>query len=61
VLRRKIVTKVLNFKCIYILFTLSLFIDDVSSYVKIDLRKIGWDGVDWIDLAQNAVVNLRVL
>jgi hypothetical protein len=34
-----------------------------------DLRKIGWDGVEWIDLAQdmdqwralvNAVVNLRV-
>jgi hypothetical protein len=21
--------------------------------IKIDLRKIGWDGMDWIDLAQN--------
>jgi hypothetical protein len=21
--------------------------------IKIDLRVIGWDGVDWIDLAQN--------
>jgi hypothetical protein len=34
-----------------------------------DLRKIGWDGIDWIDLARdrdkcrapvNAVMNLRV-
>jgi hypothetical protein len=37
--------------------------------IKIDLREIGWDGVDWVDLAQgrdqwralvNAVMNLRV-
>jgi hypothetical protein len=21
-------------------------------YIKIDLREIGWDGVDWIDLAE---------
>jgi hypothetical protein len=21
--------------------------------IKMDLRKLGWDGVDWIDLAQN--------
>jgi hypothetical protein len=37
--------------------------------IKIDLRQIGWDGVDWIDLAQdrdlwralvNTVMNLRV-
>jgi hypothetical protein len=36
---------------------------------KMDLREVGWDGVDWIDLAQdrdrwrayvNAVMNLRV-
>jgi hypothetical protein len=36
---------------------------------KIDLREIGWDGVDWIDLAQerdqwrilvNNVMSLRV-
>jgi hypothetical protein len=36
--------------------------------IKIDLREIGWDGVDWIDLAQdreqwralvNTVMNLR--
>jgi hypothetical protein len=36
---------------------------------KIDLREIGWDGVDWVDLAQdrdhwralvNTVMNLRV-
>jgi hypothetical protein len=35
---------------------------------KIDLREIGWDGVDWIDVAQdrdkwrarvNTVMNLR--
>jgi hypothetical protein len=37
--------------------------------IKIDLREIGWDGVDWIDLAEdrdqwralvNTVMNLRV-
>jgi hypothetical protein len=37
--------------------------------IKMDLRKIGWGGMDWIDLAQdrdqwrtlvNTVVNLRV-
>jgi hypothetical protein len=36
--------------------------------IKIDLREIGWDGMGWIDLAQdrnqwravNAVMNLRV-
>jgi hypothetical protein len=37
--------------------------------IKMDLRKIGWDGMDWIDLAQdtdqwralvNMLMNLRV-
>jgi hypothetical protein len=37
--------------------------------IKIDLREIGWDGMDWIDLAKdrdqwralvNTVMNLRV-
>jgi hypothetical protein len=37
--------------------------------IKMDLREIGWDGVDWIDLAQdrdqwravvNTVMNFRV-
>jgi hypothetical protein len=37
--------------------------------IKIDLREIGWDGVDWIDQAQdrdqwrallNTMMNLRV-
>jgi hypothetical protein len=37
--------------------------------IKMDLRETGWDGMDWIDLAQNmdqwralvnAVMNLRV-
>jgi hypothetical protein len=37
--------------------------------IKMDLRDIGWDGVDWIDMAQdrdqwralvNTVLNLRV-
>jgi hypothetical protein len=37
--------------------------------IKMDLREIGWDGVDWIDRAQdrdqwralvNTVMNLRV-
>jgi hypothetical protein len=39
-----------------------------SDNIKMDLREIGWDGVDWIDLAQdrdqwralvNMVMNLR--
>jgi hypothetical protein len=39
------------------------------SNIKINLREIGWDGVDWIDMAQdrdqwralvNTVLNLRV-
>jgi hypothetical protein len=38
-------------------------------YIKIVLREIGWDGMDWIELAQdrdrwralvNTVMNLRV-
>jgi hypothetical protein len=38
--------------------------------IKMDLREIGWDGMDWIDLAQDrdqrrafvkAVMNLWVL
>jgi hypothetical protein len=45
---------------------------DVGGWVdniKIDLREIGWDGMDWIDLAHdmdqwralvNTVMNLRV-
>jgi hypothetical protein len=37
--------------------------------IKMDLREMGWDGVDWVDLAQdrdqwralvNTVMNLRV-
>jgi hypothetical protein len=37
--------------------------------IKIDVREIGWDGMDWIDLAQdrdqwrafvNTAMNLRV-
>jgi hypothetical protein len=37
--------------------------------IKMDLREVGWDGTDWIDLAQdrdrwrayvNTVMNLRV-
>jgi hypothetical protein len=37
--------------------------------IKIDLKEIGWDGVDWIDMAQerdqwralvNTLLNLRV-
>jgi hypothetical protein len=29
--------------------------------IKMDLREIGWDGVDWVDLALlNTVMNLRV-
>jgi hypothetical protein len=41
----------------------------VAANIKMDLREIGWDGVDWIELAQdrdqwralvNTVMNLRV-
>jgi hypothetical protein len=29
--------------------------------IKMDLREIGWDGMDWIELALvNTVINLRV-
>jgi hypothetical protein len=37
--------------------------------IKFDLRDIGWDGIDWIDLVQdmdqwraleNTVINIRV-
>jgi hypothetical protein len=37
--------------------------------INLDLREIGWDGIDWIDLAQNrdqwralvnTVMNLRI-
>jgi hypothetical protein len=37
--------------------------------IKMDLREVGWDGMDWMDLARdrdrwrdlvNAVMNLRV-
>jgi hypothetical protein len=33
--------------------------------IKMDIREIGWDGMDWIDLAQwmalvNAVMNFRI-
>jgi hypothetical protein len=43
---------------------------NITSMYKIDLREIGWDGMDWIDLAQdrdqwralmNTVMKLRVL
>jgi hypothetical protein len=31
--------------------------------IKMDLKEIGWDGMDWIDLAQDrmfALVNMRM-
>jgi hypothetical protein len=40
-----------------------------STIFKMDLREIGWDGVDWIDMAQdmdqwralmNTVLNFRI-
>jgi hypothetical protein len=39
-------------------------------FIRMDLREIGWDGMDWIDQAQNSdrwralvntVMNIRVL
>jgi hypothetical protein len=41
------------------------WVDDI----KMDLRELGWDGIDWIDLVQdrdhwralvNTIINLRV-
>jgi hypothetical protein len=43
--------------------------EDQDVDIKMDLREIGWNGVDWIDMAQdrdqcralvNTVLNLRV-
>jgi hypothetical protein len=43
--------------------------DHWEDNIKMDLREVGWDGRDWIDLAQdrdrwraylNAVMNLRI-
>jgi hypothetical protein len=40
-----------------------------ANNIKIDLREVGWDGMDWIDLAEdrnqwrapvNTIMNLRV-
>jgi hypothetical protein len=51
--------------CIIILAPRRRWVDNI----KIDLREIGWDGMDWIDLVQdrdqcralvNTVMNLRV-
>jgi hypothetical protein len=29
--------------------------------IKMDLREIGWDGVDWIDMAQGSIECWEVL
>jgi hypothetical protein len=50
---------------IFLFLIVIIFINNI----KMDLREIGWDGMDWIDLAQdrdqrralvNAVMNLWV-
>jgi hypothetical protein len=48
----------------------STSVDNIDlNNIKMDLREIGWDGVDWIDMAQdrdqrralvNTVLNIRV-
>jgi hypothetical protein len=47
----------------------NIIADCITLSIKIDLREIGWDGMDWIDPAQdrdqgrahvNNVMNLRV-
>jgi hypothetical protein len=44
-------------------------ITNATKHIKMDLREIRWDGMDWIDMAQdrdqwralvNTVLNLRV-
>jgi hypothetical protein len=51
------------------LIILIIFGDEYNN-IKMDLRETGWDGMDWIELAQdrdrwralvNTVMNLRVL
>jgi hypothetical protein len=27
----------------------------VGNYIKMDLEELGWEGVEWIDLAQDGV------
>jgi hypothetical protein len=57
-----------NVRIMYRAGSLRTVAEEVSKY-KLDLRKIGWGGMDWIDLAQdrdqwralvNTVMNLRV-
>jgi phage-related protein len=52
-----------------ILIKLELLENAEENVIKMNLREIGWDGVDWIDMAQdrdlwralvNTVLNLRV-
>jgi hypothetical protein len=64
----------LHGKKLYFVFTDSAcsppsFLKRCVCLIKMDLREIGWDGVDWVDLAQdrdhwralvNMVMNLQV-
>jgi hypothetical protein len=54
-----------NVRSLYRAGSLKAVVDNI----KMDVREIGWDGMDWIDLAQdkdqwralvNTVMNLRV-
>jgi hypothetical protein len=60
--------KNLSYKTVYIICIYINIIRWVDN-IKMDLREIGWDGVDWMDMAQdrdqwralvNTVLNLRV-
>jgi hypothetical protein len=61
--------KLLNTKILIMHFLFAKFLCRWVDNIRMDLGEIGWDGMDWIELAQdrdqwrafvNTVMNLRV-
>jgi hypothetical protein len=57
------------FLWLVLIFSIYMALKHILDNIKLDLREIGWDGGDWIDLAQdrdqwrapvNTVMNLQV-